>query len=266
MSPFFAARRTGDIGLAVFLNAGDPPLDVLEDLVFLLDACRVDCLELAVPFPNSASDGPTIRRSARRALDNGIDLDTVLTFVANVRPRLSHLKIALLADWSHTVKAMPLREFLIHVQATQADALLIHALPPRLRQTYYETARLLGQPIVTTCYATSSSAVLDEAACHGSAYVYLAAHFGRTGAAPPDYHTLAPVISALGQKTEIPIAVGFGVKDRSHIDALRDVGANAAIVGSVWVACIERAILENRDVLKETRALLLALGWSSPSA
>jgi tryptophan synthase alpha chain len=264
MSPFFATRRTGDIGLAVFLNAGDPPLDLLEDLVFLLDECRVDCLELAVPFPNSASDGPVIRRSARRALDNGIDLDTVLTFVENVRPRLSHLKIALLADWSHTVKAMPLREFLIHVQSARADALLIHALPPRLRQKYYETAQLLGQPIVTTCYAASSSTVLDEAACHGSAYVYLAAHYGRTGAASPDYHALGPVIGTLRQRTEIPIAVGFGVKDRSHLDALREVGADAAIVGSAGIACIERAILAHRDVLKETRAFLLALGWAVP--
>jgi tryptophan synthase alpha chain len=264
MSTFFAARRPGDIGLAVFLNAGDPPLDLFENLVFLLDACRVDCLELAVPFPNSASDGPIIRRSARRALDNGIDLDTVLTFVAAVRPRLAHLKIALLADWSHTVRAMPLRDFLMRVQSAGADAVLVHGLPPRLRHAYYETAHLLGQPLVTTCYATSSSTVLDEATSHGSAYLYLAAHYGRTGAAPPDYHALAPVISALRQRTAVPIAVGFGVRDRSHLDALRDVGADAAIVGSAGVACLERAILERRDVLNEVRALLLALGWSAP--
>jgi tryptophan synthase alpha chain len=264
MSPFFAARRTGDIGLAMFLNAGDPPLDLLEDLVFLLDACRVDCLELAVPFPNSASDGPVIRRSARRALDNGVDLDTVLTFVEKVRPQLSHLKIVLLVDWSHTVKALPIREVLVHVQSARADGLLIHALPPRLRQTYYETARLLSQPIVTTCYAASSSAVLDEATCHGSAYIYLAAHYGRTGSAPPDYRVLAPVISTLRQRTEIPIAVGFGIKDRNHIDTLREVGADAAIVGSVGVACVERAILAHSDVLKEIRALLLTLGWPVP--
>lgn len=263
MPTFFANRRPGDIGLAVFLNAGDPPLDLLEDLVFLLDACQVDCLELAVPFPNSASDGPVIRRSARRALDNGIDLNAVLTFVRAIRPRLSHLKIALLADWSHTVKAMPIPEFLLRARSAGADALLIHGLPPRLRPGYYEAAHLLGQPVVTTCYAASSSAVLEEAARHGSAYLYLVAHYGKTGAAPSDYHALAPVVAALRQRTEIPIAVGFGVRDRNHIDMLREIGADAAIVGSAWVACIERAILERRDVLKDARALLCALGWSA---
>lgn len=264
MSAFFASHRPEDIGLAVFLNAGDPPLDLCTDLVFLLDTCRVDCLELAVPFPNSVSDGPIIQRSAHRALDNSIDLNNVLTFVATVRPRLSHLKIALLADWSHTVKAVPMSGFLVDVQSAGADALLIHGLPPRLRQTYYEAAHLLGQPIVTTCYAASSSAVLDEAAYHGSAYLYLAAHYGKTGSAPPDYHALAPVIGILRQRTAVPIAVGFGVKDRNHLDVLRNVGADAAIVGSGWVARIERAILERRDVLTEARAFLAALGWVCP--
>ena len=48
----------GRPGLALFLNAGDPPLDVLRELVLRLDELKVDCLELAVPFPNSPSDGP----------------------------------------------------------------------------------------------------------------------------------------------------------------------------------------------------------------
>jgi tryptophan synthase alpha chain len=68
----------------------------------------------------------------------------------------------------------------------------------------------------------------------------------------------------LRQRTEIPIAVGFGIKDRNHIDTLREVGADAAIVGSVGVACVERAILAHSDVLKEIRALLLTLGWPVP--
>ncbi|MGH3720055.1 MAG: tryptophan synthase subunit alpha [Pseudonocardiaceae bacterium] len=264
MSAFFADRHPGDIGLAVFLNAGDPPLDQLEDLVLQLDACRVDCLELAVPFPDSVSDGPVIRRSARRALEGGIDLDATLAFVASVRPRLSHLKIALLADWSHTARALPPREFVGRVQSAGADALLLHGLPPRLRQGYYETAHLLGQPIVSTCYATSADAVLDEAGRHGSAYLYLAAHYGKTGAGPADYGALAPVITALRRRTEIPIAVGFGVRDRSHLAALRDVGADAAIVGSTWVAHIERAVLEHRDLLQDVRVLLADLDRPGP--
>ena len=130
---FFAERPPGRPGLAVFLNAGDPPLDVLRELVQLLDACRVDCLELAVPFPDSPSDGPVIRESAARALADGVDRDAVLGFVESVRPQLAHLKIALLADWRYSVKDLPLREFLERVHGAGADGLLVHGMPPRLR-------------------------------------------------------------------------------------------------------------------------------------
>ena len=66
---FFADRAPGRPGLALFLNCGDPPLDVFRELVLMLDEAKVDCLELAIPFPNSPSDGPVIRESASRALE-----------------------------------------------------------------------------------------------------------------------------------------------------------------------------------------------------
>jgi len=127
---FFADRQPGRPGLALFLNAGDPPLDTFRELVLMLDEAKVDCLELAIPFPNSASDGPVIRASASRALADGVDRQTVLDFIARIRPELSHLKIALLADWSYSIKGTPMREFLERVQAAGADGLLVHGFSP----------------------------------------------------------------------------------------------------------------------------------------
>lgn len=248
-------------GVALFLNAGDPPLDVFEELVIHLDECRVDCLELAVPFPNSASDGPVIRESATRALERGVDREAVLAFVERVRPQLSHLKIALLVDWSHSIKPMKMPEFLELVKASGSDGLLVHGLPPRLREQYYEAAEAVGQPIVTTCYATSEPEVLNEAARHGSAYIYLVAAYGRSGTVgPPDHSALKPVLKTLRDQTGVPVAVGFGVKNRGHIESLAEVGADAAIVGSACVARVAKAQAEGRDVVEDFHGLLMELG------
>ena len=228
---FFAEPPPGRPGLAVFLNAGDPPLDVLRELVLRLDQLRVDCLELAVPFPNSPSDGPVIRESADRALADGVDLDAVLGFVETVRPQLSHLKIALLADWSYSIKKLPLQGFLERVHGAGADGLLVHGMPPRLRPSLYETALTVGQPIVTTCYSSSEPPVIEEAADNGTAYIYLVSAYGKSGTVgPPDHSALAPVLATLRDRTNVPIAVGFGVKTKSDIEALGAVGADAAIV------------------------------------
>ena len=261
MSAFFAERQPGRPGLALFLNAGDPPLDVFRQLVLVLDEHRVDCLELAIPFPNSASDGPVIRASASRALADGVDREAVLAFVRDVRPSLEHLKIALLADWSYSIKGTPMQEFLERVQAAGADGLLVHGLPPRLKPEYFQAASSVGLPIVTTCYATSEEPVLIEAAEHGSAYIYLVAAYGRSGTVgPPDHSTLIPVLETLRARTDVPIAVGFGVKDKSHIDGLADVGADAAIVGSTCVARVTAARDAGRDVVEDFRGLLTELG------
>lgn len=260
MGGFFETRGERP-GLAVFLNAGDPPLDVLEELVLHLDECEVDCLELAIPFPNSASDGPVIRESATRALERGIDRDAVLEFIGRVRPRLSHLRIALLADWSASIKPEPLTEFLERVQASGADGLLVHGLPPRLRESYYAAAQATGQAIVTTCYATSEPSVLAEAAEHGSAYIYLVAAYGRSGTVgPPDPSALATVIERLRDRTDVPVAVGFGVRTAADIDGLGAIGADGAIVGSACVRRVADAQAAGRDVVEDFHGLLVELG------
>jgi tryptophan synthase alpha chain len=248
----------------LFLVAGDPPLDVFREIVLLMDEQEVDCLELAVPFPDSPTDGPVIQESARRALDRGVDLEATLDFVESIRPELSHLKIALLADWSYSIKGTPLRDFLERVQSARADGLLIHGLPPRLRPEYYEAADATGLPIVTTCYATSEAPVLHDAAEHASAYIYLVSAYGRSGTVgPPDHSTLVPVLETLRERSEVPIAVGFGIKDRSHVEGVGAVGADAAIIGSTCVARVADTQAAGGDVVEDFRGLLGELVPSS---
>lgn len=253
MAEFFAQKADGEPGLALFLNAGDPPLDVLTDLVHMLDEAGVDCLELAVPFPGSVTDGPVIRRSHDRALALGVGLDEVLGFIAEVRPSLKRLRIALLADWSYSIKSRSLPEVVGEIKQSGADGLLLHAVPPRVRQGYYDVTKAAAMPVVATCYhKVSTEQVMAEAAANASAYLYLVAQYGRSGTAPADgYGDLTGTISALRKETRAPIAVGFGVKTRDDVTAVHALGADAVIVGSAGVARVEEALAYNRNVVKE---------------
>ncbi|MGW7413015.1 tryptophan synthase subunit alpha [Streptomyces sp. NPDC054863] len=267
MSEFFARRAPGRPGLALFLNAGDPPLPVLADLVRMLDDCRVDCLELAVPFPDSVTDGEVNRRSAQRALAEGVGLDEVLDLLGGIRPHLRHLRVALLADWSHTVRPLPLADFAGRVAASGADGLLVHGLPPRLRTGLREAARDAGLPLVTTCYASSAAEVKAEAAEHAAAYLYLVAHYGRSGssASAADPRQLASTIALLRKAATAPVAVGFGIRSRDDIARVHALGADAAIVGSAGVARIEHALAQQADVVDEFRSFVHTLLPDSPT-
>ena len=148
------------------------------------------------------------------------------------------------------------------MQGAGADGLLVHGMPPRLRPAYYETAADVGQPIVTTCYSSSQPAVIEEAADNGSAYIYLVSAYGqeRHGRAARPQRARAGPARRCAQRTDIPIAVGFGVKTQSDIEALGAVGADAAIVGSACVACVADALANGRDVVEDFQALLVELG------
>ncbi|MER7466242.1 tryptophan synthase subunit alpha [Streptomyces sp. NPDC097981] len=249
---FFARRRPGRPGLAVFLNAGDPPLERLPELAAMLDENEVDCLELAVPFPDSVTDGPVVRRSAGRALAAGTGLEQTLAAVARIRPGLRRLRIALLADWSHTVRGTAPADFAAAVRDAGCDGLLLHGVPPRLRTAHYEAAHRAGLPLVSTCYAVSGPEAVAEAARHATAYLYLVAHYGRSGtSAAPDHARLARALTTVRAACAVPVAVGFGVKTAEDISRLAGLGADAAVVGSAGVARIEAALTQGRDPVEE---------------
>jgi tryptophan synthase alpha chain len=260
VSDHFAHRPPGQPGLALFLNAGDPPLELLPDITAMLDDARVDVLELAVPFPDSATDGPVIRRSAQRSLARGTGLDGVLRAVARVRPHLGHLRVVVLADWSYTARRPGLHDLVGRVAGSGADGLLLHGVPPRLRWDYYRAAHDASLPIVTTCYRTSGPEVMREAAAEATAYLYLVARYGRSGASDPgELDPLAGVVATLRAVTTRPVAVGFGVRSADDVARLHDLGADAAVVGTAAVACVEQAAAAGRDVVDEVHDLVRSL-------
>ncbi|MEV4498031.1 tryptophan synthase subunit alpha [Micromonospora arborensis] len=261
MAEFFTARSGDGPGLAVFVTGGDPPPNRLAELAILLDERGVDCLELAVPFPGSVTDGPVLRRSAQRALRRGTDLAEVLAFVAQIRPRLRRLRIALLADWSHSVRPMGDAEFVRRVADSGADGLLVHALPPRLRERHLAQAADVGLPVVTTCYATSPPAVRAVAARDATAYVYVVAAYGRSGTAPAGgYAGLGSVVAAVRAGSSVPVAVGFGVRTRADLLQIRAIGADAAVVGTAAVQAIERTERTGQDLLAGFDTFLRSMG------
>lgn len=256
MDDFFRHARTTP-SLTMFINAGDPPLEVLRDIILMLDEERVACVELAVPFPNSVTDGTVVRESASRALARGIGLDEVLSFTASLRPHLRGIRIAVLADWSHTLKGRKPNSYLSDSAGSGVDAFLAHGLPPRLAEEYYSESASLGFPVIGTCYPQSSPETMERAASRSSAFLYLVAQYGRSGKGPADGHAaLADTVSDLRLLTKAPIAIGFGVRSKKEVLAVGKAGADSAVIGSAGVAVLAKAQEERQDVVRAFRTFI----------
>ncbi|MGQ0840952.1 tryptophan synthase subunit alpha [Actinokineospora sp.] len=266
MSPFFLGRCPADPGLAVFLTAGCEPPDRMRRLVAALDDAGVDCLELAVPFPGSVTDGPVLRRAADRAIALGTGLDETLDFVERVRPGLRHTRIAVLADWRHSMAGLGEAAFARRLAAAGADAALAHGVPPRRRAAWHEGAAEAGLPLVTTCYAASPDETRAAAARDAGAYLYLVAHYGRTGTTPATGHAaLAATVTGLRRDTRAPIAIGFGVRAAADVRRVAEAGADAAIVGTEVASVLDRANAAGTDAVAAVADYVLSLVGSGGS-
>lgn len=236
-------RARQELGLVWFLNAGDPTLSICWDLVCALAHADISALELCVPFPNSASDGPVIRASHARALSHGVDLSTTLALARRAREAFG-MSIVILADYAHTVAPLGVEAFLDRVAKAQACATLVHGLPATARDRYVSHSRAIGLGRVMSFFATSSAEVRQRAYRESDGFVYVVSRFGRTGstAAPTGSDTLAEQLRQFRSETLQPLAVGFGIHSEEDVSRLRASGADAVVIGSAGVRLIEQGL------------------------
>jgi tryptophan synthase alpha chain len=233
------SRAKGKTELIFFVNAGDPGLEVSYEMLRVLARQGVAAVELCAPFPKSLTDGPLIRASHKRALQNGVDFDAVLDLAAKARAELG-LSIVMLADYSHTVQPLGIAHFLARCAACGISATLVHCLPPLLRKAYVQHSEALGLGRIMSFFAGSDHPARAAAYRESLGYIYVVSRFGRTGNRVRFDPSVLAQIAAIRSETEKPLAVGFGVKSREDVEALRSCGADAVIIGSAATSVVER--------------------------
>src|SRR5947207_10435141 len=91
---FAQLKSEGRKAFIPYITAGDPTLDLTEQLILALDRAGADVIELGVPFSDPIADGPVIQRATERALGNRVSLRDILRVGADVR-RQSNIPLLL---------------------------------------------------------------------------------------------------------------------------------------------------------------------------
>ncbi len=249
------SRQQGKTELIFFVNAGDPNLEVTYEMLKVLARQGLVAVELCVPFPKSLTDGPLIRESHKRALNNGVDFAKVLELAAKVREELD-LSIVILADYSHTVQPLGLENFLERCEHAGASATLIHCLPPLLRKAYVDHSEQIGLGRIMSFFVGSDEKTRVSAYRESLGFIYVVSRFGRTGNRVNFDTDVLEQLSAIRAETGKPLAVGFGVKTKEDIEALRSGGADAVIIGSAATSVVERNLASPEKIPAEFEKLV----------
>ena len=233
---FAALKAANRGGLVTFITAGDPDYELSLDLLRQLPAAGADVIELGMPFTDPMADGPAIQASSLRALRTGMTLKKTLKLVAEFRKADGDTPIILMGYYnpiySHGVPA-----FLKDAKAAGVDGLIVVDLPPEEDEELCLPALKAGLNFIRLATPTTDDQRLPTVLRNTSGFVYYVSIAGITGTRSAANADVSAAVARLKRHTNLPVAVGFGIKSADQAEAIAKV-ADAAVVGSALVSRI----------------------------
>lgn len=230
---FAELRARGATALVPYIAAGDPQPTVTVPLMHALVQAGADLIELGVPFSDPMADGPVIQQATERALAHGVSLDDVLDMVRQFRNQGGTCPIVLMG-YLNPVEVMGYPRFAQRAAEAGVDGVLLVDLPPEEADAWLEAARPHGLDPIFLLAPTSTSERIRRICAAAAGYVYYVSLKGVTGANTLDVDEVAQRIEHIRQHTDMPIGVGFGIRDGATAARVAQI-ADAVIVGSAIV-------------------------------
>jgi tryptophan synthase alpha chain len=230
---FAELRAEGRAGLVTFLVAGDPDLATFERLLEGLPAAGADLIEIGMPFSDPMADGPTIQAGNLRALAAGSSLARTLECVRRFRDRDATTPLVLMGYYN-PIWAYGRLRFLDEAVGAGVDGLIVVDLPPEEDEELCLPALERGLDFIRLATPTTDDARLPAVLTNVRGFLYYVSLTGITGVKQAMAETVAPQVARLRRHTDLPIAVGFGIRTPEQAAAIARV-ADAAVVGSALV-------------------------------
>ena len=236
---FEVLRSAGRKALVPYITAGDPSPELTVSLMRALVEAGADIIELGVPFSDPMADGPVIQRAGERALKLGVGLGRVLELVREFRQTDATTPVVLMG-YANPIEAMGAGSFLARAAAAGVDGVLVVDYPPEECVAFARDAKAAGIDTIFLLAPTSTDERIREVARVASGYLYYVSLRGVTGAANLDMADVAAHLPKIRAASNLPIAVGFGIRDAESARRMARE-ADAVVIGSRIIQEIEMA-------------------------
>lgn len=260
---FTACARDGRAAFVTFITAGDPDAATSLAILKALPGAGADVIELGMPFSDPMADGPAVQASSLRALRAGMTLAGTLQLVRDFRAGNDHTPVVLMGYYN-PIYVFGVEKFLAEAVASGVDGLIVVDLPPEEDAELCLPALAAGLNFIRLATPTTDDARLPAVLANTSGFVYYVSINGITGAATPDFAKVGNAVARIKRHTDLPVAVGFGVKTPEHAAAIA-LGADGVVVGSALVEAI-RLSLDGAGKATEKTVLAVTSLVSSLSA
>ena len=229
--------------LIPFFTAGDPNPQLTVPLLHALVKAGADIIELGVPFSDPMADGPTIQRASERALRHHVGLHHVLDMVAEFRRSNAETPVVLMG-YGNPIEAMGWETFARRCAEVGVDGVLTVDFPPEEGHEAFAHLTRHGIDPIFLLAPTSTDARVERVSKLARGYVYYVSLKGVTGAGHLDMDAIGQKIPQLRKHIQLPIGVGFGIRDAVTALAVARL-CDGVVVGSRIVQEIENSTEQN---------------------
>jgi tryptophan synthase alpha chain len=233
---FAALAAEGRAAFIPFIMAADPTVEDSLAIIKGLPAVGADLIELGVMFSDPMADGPVIQAAGLRAKAGGSNVRQTLALVRAFRADDDTTPIILMGYYN-PIYSYGVEAFLRDAQAAGVDGLIVVDLPPEEDSELCLPALAAGMHFVRLATPTTDERRLPAVLAHTSGFLYYVAIAGITGTASAAEAAVQAAVARLKAHTDLPVAVGFGIKTPLQAAEIARV-ADAAVVGSAIVQTI----------------------------
>lgn len=262
---FSQLQAQGRKALIPFVTAGFPYADVTPELMHAMVAGGADVIELGVPFSDPSADGPVIQKAGDKALAFGIGLSQVLDMVRIFRTQNQQTPVVLMgyanpverynqkhgapssiAGCAQTTGATS--PFVRDAAVAGVDGVLIVDYPPEECEEFATELKAHEMDLIFLLAPTSTDERMAQVARIASGYVYYVSLKGVTGSGALDTAAVEAMLPRIRQFVNVPVGVGFGIRDAATARAIGKV-ADAVVIGSKIIQLIDN---QPRDQVAST--------------
>jgi tryptophan synthase len=241
---FATARRAGRRLFIGYVTAGYPQRAETVPILLAMQAGGADVIELGVPFSDPMADGATIQHANQVALEQGLTLADCFELVREARAQGLAVPVVLMGYYNPILARGEARAC-AEAAAAGIDGWIVVDLPPEEAATFLSACRANDLSFVPLIAPTTRDERIARIASDADAFLYCVSVTGITGKGNVALDELPAFLERVRARTQLPLAVGFGINTRQQAEAVRAI-ADAAVVGSAIITAIDAAEANHR--------------------
>jgi tryptophan synthase len=227
-----------------YVTAGYPTPEDTVPILLAMQAGGCDAIEFGVPFTDPLADGATVQHANHVAVEQGVTLVRVFELLREARSEGLTVPVVLMGYYN-PILARGIERACAEAAAAGADGWIVVDLPPDEAGEFVAACRAHGLSMVPLLAPTTSEDRVAEVAAVADSWIYCVSVTGTTGGKTVVPEQLPKMLEMVRRHTDLPLAVGFGITRREHVEAVGKL-ADAVVVGSAIISAIDAADGNNR--------------------